>query len=826
MNRRAFLAGSSAIALMPTPAIAFLKRSASSFFNNGKSQVNFNFPSFGNEFPFLNIVKTAQAWNYSSNPNANAQVSPQFNDANGYPTQCQSQGYYSLAYLPATIVRGGTYSMTWVGGDSTTVMSGFGTVVSGSLTGANDGTRWVTLQPNATTSPQQVRFGVNTISASPLNYVSSISIVYTADLPAYNAGEIFGTQFKAILKQGGWGVYRFLNWMPANQSNVTTWATRKPLNYFTYADVEYRASLFAGTTSEGSFNGYDYAVSFGSGAPVDKQTIQLYFDQTSTFKSASITYTTGAGGGVNWTAHGFSGGEPIGLTPGFLQFPPPNISSGQTYYVLAAGLTANFFQIAATPGGSPITVATGASGGQVGTRLCTLNLNGGGAVPIKDFSGNPTTDLTNQGTGPQANATIATLVYDADLSSWLKNGGDGTGSGGLSNGCPFEIMIQLCKEMGAHPWFPAPMMAVDPMTDWHSQAAAYIKSNGPSWMIPRFEGCNELWNSAFGFWQTEYAWNKAFLHWGSQFDSNNWVGKTLSTIGQAVNASYGGAVGAGYQIVVGVQTGPFQVSVDTSQSPRLTSTEYLAQSASPQSGYTKSAASNWATHVCCSVYYGVTSDGTGQQAAFAANSSQITGSISAGTLTISASAFGTVVAGQTLTDLYGLIPAGVTVTGGSGSTWTISNSSISIPSGTTMRLINSAGMAALNAFVDTVNTNSNVVCYQNVFTFRNGYTNNAGNALKMNAYEGGFAINNGSTNITYLNYFSKFTTDAALAINGGTLVSGTVLTGMYNDFTTTAGGEFPSLFQLGGGPDNQWAIMDPDIYITPQPQLTAIGTYN
>ena len=62
-------------------------------------------------------------------------------------------------------------------------------------------------------------------------------------------------------------------------------------------------------------------------------------------------------------------------------------------------------------------------------------------------------------------------------------------------------------------------------------------------------------------------------------------------------------------------------------------------------------------------------------------------------------------------------------------------------------------------------------------------------------------------------------------LTGGTLASGATVNGTYNDFTSI-GALFPSCFQLAGS-QNAWSVLDPDIYLSPQPaQWTAIVAYN
>jgi len=250
---------------------------------------------------------------------------------------------------------------------------------------------------------------------------------------------------------------------------------------------------------------------------------------------------------------------------------------------------------------------------------CTLNVNGTGAINILSEYSMPLSIGGNSFPIGKPIWNKATLVYDATLNAWIKQGGDAAMlSQGLINGCPPELMVRLCAEVGAHPHFVAPPFSVDPLTDFMPSLAAYCRDNAPAWMIPRFEGPNELWNNAGGFYQTGYAIAKSTAYgWGA--DYNNWYGKVMSVLGQAISAVYGNNRNR-YQVLCGVQTGTGVNSMGTGASDaRLSSTKFLSESAPAQSPYLKSAASNWVTHVCCAQYYIPSDYGSTQEVSSAAS---------------------------------------------------------------------------------------------------------------------------------------------------------------------------------------------------------------
>ena len=80
---------------------------------------------------------------------------------------------------------------------------------------------------------------------------------------------------------------------------------------------------------------------------------------------STVTISVGTPGVVSWTGHGLQAGQPVVFsTTGAL---PTGLTAGTVYYVIAAGLTANSFSVAATPGGTGI--ATTAAG--TGTHTVT-----------------------------------------------------------------------------------------------------------------------------------------------------------------------------------------------------------------------------------------------------------------------------------------------------------------------------------------------------------------------------------------------------------------------------------------------------------------------
>jgi hypothetical protein len=544
MNRRTFLQGTSVAALstlLPAEAEAVPPRavapvvspvlppatplpSALAAFNRGRSQVNLSNVASSGDYPFLNCMKTAQNWSLAD---GSSWPDPSTLDNDGYPTSISHGGVYTVFNVPSQASRPGNYVITWRGNG--TIYCGMAnTPISGSKTSTNGSGRYVF---STTVSAFMIA-----ITAVGNPHITNLQVFHANDEAALQAGQVFSAKFKQRLIEANFGVIRFLNWQSGNTTNVTTWATRRPVTYVTYSGSEFRLDLYAGLT-------------------------------------------TNAGGAYSATLPGFN-------------------------LVDKATVTVKFNASYNGP--------------------CTLNVNGTGNVNVLNEYSEPLETYSYPIGGTWQ--SLATLVYDATLNAWIKQGADiASNSVGLNNGCPPELMVRLCAEIGAHPYFVTPALASDPATDFIPSLAAYCRDNGPSWMIPRFEGPNETWNFAGGFYATHYANAKATAYgWGA--DYHNWYGKVMSVLGQAVSLVYGNNR-TRYQVLCGVQSAyGNSVYNTTTHNGRLASTKYLSQQ--PQAGYTASPAKNWVTHICCAQYYTPSEYGTPQEtsdaAAFAAASENST----------------------------------------------------------------------------------------------------------------------------------------------------------------------------------------------------------
>jgi hypothetical protein len=253
--------------------------------NGGRSQENFNFLQVGGDYAFLNALKQGQNWTLVDN---SAQPSPSSLDSNGYPTTISNGGVYTVFYIPTQTDRPGNWVIKWTGGG--TVRANFShTAVSGSLSGTDGRYEFTpTGTPDATFDALRIDMGITAITSG----ITSLTFCHVDDEPLLTAGNVFGTKFKQRLAEGNFGVLRYLNWLQANKSMATTWATRKPTGYVFYLGDEFRSSIDGGTTTN---VGDDYAATVSGFALADKATVLVKFNANATGTTPTLNVSsTGA----------------------------------------------------------------------------------------------------------------------------------------------------------------------------------------------------------------------------------------------------------------------------------------------------------------------------------------------------------------------------------------------------------------------------------------------------------------------------------------------------------------------------------------------------
>jgi hypothetical protein len=575
---------------------SFISGTGQGAFNGGRSQVGFN--SAGGSsggYEFLNILKGAPAWSVfdnSSNP-----VPPDILDTNGYPLAIQNGGVKVSLPIPSQTARPGNYCVTWDGTGTISCGAGGSTLTSKTFTGSISG-NILTVPGSITGGPFQFgervtgtgvlantiimnQTGATTYTVSKSQTVASTSM--TASGGSSSSSGTTDAGFFACTVATSLLIF-----------SITTLPSA-PSNYISNVQifhVDDAALLQAGNVFGQQFKARLAAANFGIYRFLNWQDGNI----TNITNWASRKSTSH----WSWTAYEHRNSIYCGATT--------NVSSA---YSAAAPSAWPGTVAGRPPDKTMVTVKFNASSASTAPTLKITGGSGGdtGDITILNEYSNALSSGTNSLIEGGSFRSVATLVYDAKLDGWIKQGGDiAEGSQGIGNGVPFEIMLRLCREMGAHPCFILPPLAMDPMTDFVPELANFLKINKPSWMIPQIEGPNETWNTGAGFYQTTYASNIAAINWvGGNYHSE--YGKWMSTIGQACAAVFGLAnLGVTYHVVCGVQTSTGG-STSTSDE-RLSSAKYVAQAAAAQSltwsggtiNFTKSAASGWVSHVCCATY--------------------------------------------------------------------------------------------------------------------------------------------------------------------------------------------------------------------------------
>jgi hypothetical protein len=188
-------------------------------------------------------------------------------------------------------------------------------------------------------------------------------------------------------------------------------------------------------------------------------------------------------------------------------------------------------------------------------EFTTLKVGTTAVTPIRHQNGKTTYFDGVNGVGPGVNC-VATLVYDGTLNVWILIGGNLNGTNitqhGINDGVPWEVMIALANKVNMHPWFTSPYLATYPMTDYMPGLAQLCHDTLKGGLIPHFEGINEPWNTG-GDTPVQWLLNIGEALWGPINNSEDPLGMTLSTMGQAVSAIYGNDRSK-YEIVAGVHT--------------------------------------------------------------------------------------------------------------------------------------------------------------------------------------------------------------------------------------------------------------------------------
>jgi PKD repeat protein len=701
--------------------------------NGGLSQVVPWFPNSAADYPWLNILKINNGWALYQASSGRTQPNPTYFNEYGYPSSLEVAGGVKCQVgVPSQTYRPGYWVVKWTGYADIKCENG-ATVVSGT-TPDTDGRLVISVSG----SGFQLRVNAVNIGIAPL---TNIAVVHADDESLYDGGQIFGVQFLAKMREANFGVVRFLDWQHANVSRLALWANRKPENYFSYVCDEYRASAYAGET-------------------------------------------TNVGNAYSLTLPGF---------------------------VLEQGATA-IFRLNTAPSGT-----------------ATMDISGTGAKTIVGLYAaayTPTSDQVN---------AYSTVTYDEYLDQYIMAPGSfaagGTGGKFLNNYCPIEICVALANELNAHPWFHIPYLAVDPMTDFTTELATYVKNNLNAGLVPRFELINEIWNTAAGFNASRLAWAKSEARWGVAFDGANWQGMCGATMGEAVSAVYADDR-TKYQTITGLQTFGGTNPPDSV----LAATKWVLDGGDP--------ASDWITHIAvanywCPRYWEHVNRSTTEELAWAYEYNTATAERKAEILEEYVSTGITENVNQTPARFVALVTSkqawaqglgvnGLTAYEGgyspdyttvSGFTRTITGVTQAAQAVCTLSTTGSVnGLPPAGATVTISGIGGMTELNGNTYTV----VSSTGNTMTLNVDSTGFTAFSSNGTATYVNSATLVTT--LRRASKFTPAVETYELQTYNDFVDL-GGEYPSCYMLSGY--QLWSVWDPSIYEdTPSTRWDAILAFN
>ena len=191
------------------------------------------------------------------------------------------------------------------------------------VAGNRNGSGRYAVTPDTTTGGAdgvQLKCLIQSVQSSS-NYPKNIKVFHVDDETALDAGGEFTSLF--LSRMANFGVLRFLDWIPGNVTNASTWNTRKQRSHFSYNATMYVPTFYAGATT---LSGSTYtvaapAINSATGAAyagiLDKTTIHVKFAQsarsTSTF-TGTTAFNAGIGSWEVTVNSGLTGFLAIGQT--------------------------------------------------------------------------------------------------------------------------------------------------------------------------------------------------------------------------------------------------------------------------------------------------------------------------------------------------------------------------------------------------------------------------------------------------------------------------------------------------------------------------------
>jgi len=176
-------------------------------------------------------------------------------------------------------------------------------------------------------------------------------------------------------------------------------------------------------------------------------TAQFELDETTPFSlaygSQAFTFTNpGSIATVNKTGHGLQSGATIRFSLGAGGVLPSGVTSGQDYYVLQGGKTANTFRFSDEPDGDPVEISSTGSGTLNYERIYEVLMPGNRSMLSNDF-----TQVNDMGYGLIATnggltEAVSMFTYYCHISYYSINGGQIRSIGGSSSHGNFALVAE------------------------------------------------------------------------------------------------------------------------------------------------------------------------------------------------------------------------------------------------------------------------------------------------------------------------------------------------------------------------------------------------
>lgn len=152
--------------------------------------------------------------------------------------------------------------------------------------------------------------------------------------------------------------------------------------------------------------------------------------------SSTVSISIASPAVVTWTSHGLVPGTPVVFTPSAGGALPTGLTAGATYYVASAGLTANNFEVATTPGGAAINTSGSQSGTPTASSFTQLyGMPRYGDYPSSlanlSFSSQPTATLPSANNysvrwdgylSPTETSTVTISIGSPGVVTWTNHG--------------------------------------------------------------------------------------------------------------------------------------------------------------------------------------------------------------------------------------------------------------------------------------------------------------------------------------------------------------------------------------------------------------------